>query len=82
MEALFSPELKWLWAAVLGLALFFPVRQLIWVLSVRRLQRRMGDLPDDAARQSLKRRAGATSALLCLLCAAAWGNVFFAGGRP
>ncbi len=82
MEALFSPELKWLWAAALGLALFFPVRQLIWVLSVRRLQRRTGEVPDDAARQSLKQRAGATSALLCLLCAAAWGNVFFAGGRP
>ncbi len=82
MEALFSPEFKWLWAAALGLALFFPVRQLIWVLSVRRLQRRMGELPADAVRQSLKHRAGATSALLCLILAAAWGNVFFTGGRP
>jgi hypothetical protein len=82
MEALFSPELKWLWAAALGLALFFPVRQLIWVLSVRRLQRRTGELPADAVRQSLKRRAGATSALLCLVCVAAWGSVMFAGGRP
>jgi hypothetical protein len=82
MEALFSPEFKWLWAAALGLVLFFPVRQLIWVLSVRRLQRRMGELPTDAVRKSLKRHAGMTSLLLCLVLAAAWGNVFFAGGRP
>ena len=81
MEALFSPESKWLWSAALGLALFFPVRQFIWVLAVRRLQRRTGELPDDAARQSLKRRAGATAVLLCLVFAAAWGNVIFAGGN-
>ncbi len=82
METLFSPELKWLWAAALGLALFFPVRQLIWVLSVRRLQRRTGELPTDAVRKSLKRRADATSALLCLVCAAAWGSIILTGGRP
>ncbi len=82
MGALFSPEFKWLWAAALGLVLFFPVRQLIWVLSVRRLQRRTGELPAEAVRKSLKRHAGMTSLLLCLVCAAAWGNVLFAGGRP
>ena len=82
MESLFTPESRWLWAAALGLALFFPVRQLIWVLSVRRLQRRTGELPDDAVRQSLKRRADATSVLLCLVFAATWGAVLFAGGRP
>ncbi len=82
METLFSPESKWLWSAALGLALFFPVRQLIWVLSVRRLQRRTGELPEEAARMSLKRRAGATSLLLCLVFAATWGAVLFAGGGP
>ncbi len=82
MEALFSPELKWLWSVALGLALFFPVRQLIWVLSVRRLQRRTGELPADAVRKSLKRHAGMTSLLLCLVCAAAWGSIVWAGGRP
>ena len=82
MEALFSPELKWLWSAALGLALFFPVRQLIWVLSVRRVQRRTGELPADALRKSLKRRADMTSLLLCLICAAAWGSIMFDGGRP
>ncbi len=82
MEALFSPELKWLWSAALGLALFFPVRQLIWVLSVRRVQRRTGELPGEAVRKSLKRHAGMTSLLLCLVCAAAWGSIVWAGGRP
>ncbi len=82
MEALFSSELKWLWSVALGLALFFPVRQLIWVLAVRRLQRRTGELPADAVRKSLKRHAGMTSLLLCLVCAAAWGSIVWAGGRP
>ena len=82
MEALFSPELKWLWSAALGSALFFPVRQLIWVLSVRRVQRRTGELPEEAVRKSLKRHAGMTSLLLCLVCAAAWGSIMLAGGRP
>ena len=82
MEALFSPEFRWLWSAALGLALFFPVRQLIWVLSVRRLQRRTGELPTDTVRKSLKRRAGATSVLLCLVFAATWGSIMLAGGRP
>ena len=82
MEALFSPELKWLWSVALGLALFFPVRQLIWVLSVRRLQRRTGELPADAVRKSLKRHAGMTSLLLCLVCAAAWASIVWTGGGP
>ena len=82
METLFSPETRWLWSVMLGLALFFPVRQLIWVMSVRREQRRSGELPDDAARHVLKLRASATSALLCLVFAAAWGGVLFAGGTP
>ncbi len=36
MEAMFSPEYTWVWSAALGVVLFFPVKQLIWVLAVRR----------------------------------------------
>ncbi len=79
MEAAISPEYRWLWAAVLGIALFYPVRQLIWVLSVRRVQRKTGELPGEEARDSLKRRAGVTSALLCLVFAAVFGDLI-AGG--
>ncbi len=81
MGAIVSPEYGWVWSAALGVALFFPVRQLIWVLAVRRQQRRSGQPPDGEARDSLKSRAGVTSALLCLVFAAAYGGVVFGGGR-
>ena len=66
MDYLLSPESRYVWTLILTLALFFPVRQLIWVLAVRRAQKKEGDL-DDAKRLSLKRRASATSALLCFV---------------
>lgn len=81
MEAAVPPEYKWLWAAALGVALFYPVRQLIWVLSVRRAQRRTGELPGEQDKDSMKRRAGFTSALLCLAFAAVYGEVMFGGPR-
>ena len=81
MEAMVSPEYRWVWAAALGVALFFPVRQLIWVMAVRRQQRRSGQLPDEETRDSMKRRAAGTSALLCLVFAATYGGVMFGGGR-
>ena len=65
----------------LALALFFPVRQLIWVLAVRREQRRQGQSPDQQMLKYLKGRAGITSALLCLVFAAAYGGFMFEG-RP
>ena len=81
MEGMISPEYRWLWSAALGAALFFPVRQLIWVMAVRREQRRIGRLPDDSVRAGLKSRASVTAGLLCLVFAAAYGGVLF-GGRP
>ena len=63
----------------LALALFFPVRQLIWVMSVRRQQRKTGELPPEEVRLSLKSRASVTSGLLCLVFAAAYGGVVFSG---
>lgn len=63
MQALFTSEYAWLWAIALALALFYPVRQLIWSLSVRRAQARE---PVDAEKSlALKRRATITAALLC-----------------
>ena len=81
MEAMISPEYRWVWSAALGVVLFFPVRQLIWVMAVRRQERRSGQLPDEETRESMKSRAGVTSALLCLVFAAAYGGVMF-GGSP
>ena len=79
MEAMIPAEYSWLWSAALGVALFFPVRQLIWVLAVRRAQLKIGELPDEEARDSMKRRAGFTSALVCLIFAVVFGDVI-AGG--
>ncbi len=79
MEAMIPAEYSWLWSAALGVALFFPVRQLIWVLAVRRAQLKIGELPDEEARDTLKRRAGFTSALVCFIFAAVFGDLI-AGG--
>jgi len=66
MEALFTQEYRYLWTAVLAIALFFPVRRLIWVMTVRRAMRKGGDdVVDEVEQERLKRRAAFTSALLC-----------------
>jgi hypothetical protein len=78
VEMMISPEYRWLWAAALGAALFFPVRQLIWVMAVRREQRRQqGQLPDEPTRAGLKSRSSVTAALLCLVFAAVYSGVLF-----
>ena len=65
MEALFTKDYRLLWALVLALALFLPVRRLIWVIYVRRAARK-GE-PDEAARARLRQRAAWTAALLCFV---------------
>ena len=62
MAVLFTTDYVWLWTLAMALALFFPVRQLIWILQVRRAER--DQAIDDARRNTLKRRAEFTSALL------------------
>jgi hypothetical protein len=79
MEALFSSEYRYLWVALLAAALFFPVRQMIWVLTVRRAISKGGkENVDSAEEERLKRRAGVTSALLCILFSVVYVNVLFA----
>ncbi len=79
MEAIIPAEYSWLWSVALGVVLFYPVRQLIWVLAVRRAQLKIGELPDEETRDTLKRSAGFTSALVCLIFAAVFGDLI-AGG--
>ena len=55
-----------IWVVVLTTALFFPVRQLIWVLYVRKKQKSQKTVLDDE-RMSLKKRATFTSVLLCIV---------------
>ncbi len=68
MVDFFGPYSREIWALLLALALFFPVRQLIWALAVRRTEKREGPT-DEARRQVLKRRAAATAALLSFVFA-------------
>ena len=55
-----------IWIIVLSAALFFPVRQMIWVLYVRKKQKSQKTVSDDE-RKILKKRATFTSALLCIV---------------
>jgi len=65
LEAIFSEKYVLLWALVLGVALFFPVRRLIWVLYMRRAQRQSE--PDETESRRLKLRATVTALLICFL---------------
>ena len=55
-----------IWIVVLSTVLFFPVRQLIWVLYVRKKQKSQKTVSDDE-KMGLKKRATFTSVLLCIV---------------
>ena len=55
-----------IWVLVLTTALFFPVRQMIWVLYVRKKQKSQTTVSDDE-KKILKKRATFTSLLLCVV---------------
>ena len=55
-----------IWVVVLSVALFLPVRQLIWILYLRKKQKTQKTVSDDE-RKVLKKRATFTSVLLCIV---------------
>ena len=55
-----------IWIMLLTTALFFPVRQLIWVLYVRKKQKSQQTVSEEE-RKVLKKRATFTSILLCIV---------------
>ena len=55
-----------LWIILLSIALFFPVRQMIWVLYVRKKQKTQKIVSEDE-KKILKKRATFTSILLCIV---------------
>jgi hypothetical protein len=75
MTQFFTADYAWLWALGLALALFFPVRQLIWALSVKRAEQKA--TTDEAQRRALHRRASFTAALLCLVFAVLYTSYLF-----
>lgn len=78
-----DPKLLWfgIWTGVLAALLFFPVSKLIWVVSVRRLERKFDKkLTDDEISGQL-RRARFISVIVCIFFAALFNyNVFGFGG--
>ena len=65
-----------IWVIVLSIALFFPVRQLIWVLYVRKKQKSQQTVSDDE-KKVLKKRATFTSVLLCIVFSYIYVNQVF-----
>ncbi len=65
-----------LWIMILTTALFFPVRQLIWVLYVRKKQKSQKTVSDEE-RKNLKKRATFTSILLCIVFSYIYVNQVF-----
>ena len=55
-----------IWVLVLSIVLFFPVRQMIWVLYVRKKQKSQKTVTDEE-KKTLKKRATFTSVLLCIV---------------
>ena len=55
-----------IWTLLLGTALFFPVRKLIWTLYVRKKQKTQNTVSEEEKR-NLKKRASFTSVLLCIV---------------
>lgn len=77
MEVLFTREYYLFWALALGLALYYPVRQLIWVMYVRKVMRQSKKEIDPAEQQALKKRATATSILICFLFSVLYTGYLF-----
>ncbi len=65
-----------IWVILLSIALFFPVRQLIWVLYVREKQKSQQTVSEEE-RKVLKKRATFTSILLCIVFSYIYVNQVF-----
>ena len=77
MADLFTQQFWPLWTVALALALFLPVRRLIWVIYVRRAQHLGGG--DEADQTRLRKRAGITAIMICLVFAYIYVNYLFRG---
>ena len=65
-----------IWIVVLSTALFFPVRQLIWVLYVRKKQKSQ-KIVSDEEKKNLKKRATFTSVFLSIVFSYIYVNQVF-----
>jgi hypothetical protein len=73
MAELFTAKYVLIWVLALAAALFFPVRNLIWALMVRRAMSKAEI--DEAERLRLRQRAGVTATLLVFVFSYFFVNV-------
>ena len=75
IEFLFLSEAKWLWTVTMMVTLFFSVRKIIWVMTVRRAIKKVGEAyVDDVEKVRLMKRSSFTAGLLSILF-----SFFYAG---
>jgi len=55
-----------MWVILLSIALFYPIRQLIWVLYVRKKQKIQNSVSEEE-KKTLKKRASFTSIFLSIV---------------
>lgn len=77
MADIFSADYQYLWAVVLAIALYLPVRRLIWTMMVRRAAR-AADI-DEKEQERLRRRASFTATLLCFIFSFLYTATLFDG---
>ena len=65
-----------IWVGLLSIVLFLPVRQLIWVLYVRKKQK-IQKIVSDEEKKSLKKRATFTAVFLCIVFSYIYVNQVF-----
>ena len=65
-----------IWITLLSVTLFFPVRQLIWVLYVRKKQKTQQSVSEEE-KNILKKKATFTSILLCFVFSYLYVNQVF-----
>ena len=65
-----------IWVMLLSIALFFPVRKLIWVLYVRKKQKTQQSVSEEE-KNILKKKATFTSILLCFVFSYLYVNQVF-----
>ena len=65
-----------IWVTLLSVVLFFPVRQLIWVLYVRKKQK-MQQLVSEEEKIILKKKATLPSVVLCIFFSYLYVNKIF-----
>ena len=78
-----DPKIIWfvVWTGVLAAMLFYPVSKLVWVISVRRMEKKLNRKLDDGQINGQLQRARFVSFFLCIIFAALFNyNVFGIGG--